>query len=58
MIQELLDSKRDELVWALAKQKFTHEDIAYILRGVDRSNVTRMISRMPDGWEPKWVKKS
>lgn len=58
LINELLDQKRHELVWALSLQDYTHEDIAYILKGVDRSNITRMISKMPEGWQPKWVKRS
>lgn len=58
MIKELLNSKRKELIWALALQGYTHEDITEILRPVDRSNVTRLISQMPEGWQPKWVKRS
>ena len=57
LIKQLLKEKRQELIWALSLQGFTHEDIAEILKPVDRSNVTRIISQMPDGWESKWVKR-
>ena len=52
------EEKRLELIWALSLQGWTHEDIADILRPVDRSNVTRIINKMPEGWQPKWVKRS
>ena len=58
LMRELLATKRKELIWALSKQGYTHEDITEILRPVDRSNITRLINQMPDDWEPKWVKKS
>lgn len=58
LIEELLENKRKELLWALSLQGFTHEDIAKILRPVDRSNVTRLINQMPKDWQPKWVKRS
>lgn len=57
MIKELLDTKREELVWALSLQEYTHEDIAYIMRDADRSTVSRMISRRPENWQPKWIKR-
>jgi hypothetical protein len=57
LIKQLLKEKRKELIWALSLQGFTHEDITEILRPVDRSNVTRIISQMPEGWESKWVKR-
>ena len=56
MMRELLATKRKELIWALSLQGYTHEDITEILRPVDRSNITRLISQMPIGWTPKWVK--
>jgi len=57
LIKELLDTKREELVWALSLQEYTHEDIAYIMRDADRSTVSRMIARRPENWQPKWVKR-
>ena len=58
MIQDILDQKRNELIWALSLQDYTHEDIANILRNADRSTVTRTINKMPKGWKPKWVKRN
>lgn len=57
MMKEMLNSKRQEILWALSLQGYTHEDITEILRPVDRSNVTRIINKMPEGWQPKWVKR-
>lgn len=58
LIKELLDNKRTELIWALSLQEYTQEDIAYILRDADRSTVSRIISKRPESWQPKWVKRS
>lgn len=58
LIQELLDQKRTELIWALSLQEYTHDDIAYILRNADRSTITRTINKRPENWQPKWVKRS
>lgn len=58
MIKELLEQKRCELVWALSLQDYTHEDISFILRDADRSTITRMINKKPEGWLPKWVKRA
>lgn len=58
LIQELLEQKRTELIWALSLQEYTHDDIAYILRSVDRSTITRTINKKPENWQPKWVKRS
>lgn len=52
------EEKRHELIWALYQQGWTHEDIADILRPVDRSNITRIVNKMPDGWQTKWIKRS
>lgn len=57
LIQELLDQKRIELIWALSLQDYTQEDIAYILRDADRSTISRIISKKPEDWQPKWVKR-
>jgi len=58
LIQELLDQKRTELIWALSLQDYTQEDIAYILRDADRSTISRTINKRPENWQPKWVKRS
>jgi hypothetical protein len=58
MMEELLDNKRTELIWALSLQDYTQEDIAYIMRDADRSTIGRIISRRPSDWQPKWVKRS
>ena len=57
MINDLLDRKRVELIWALSLQSYTHDDIRYILRDADRSTITRTINKMPKDWQPKWVKR-
>jgi hypothetical protein len=56
-LREMISNKRKELVWALALQGYSHEDITEILRPVDRSNITRLINQMPENWQPKWVKR-
>jgi len=58
MMEELLDNKRTELIWALSLQDYTQEDISYIMRDADRSTISRIISRRPSDWQPKWVKRS
>ena len=58
MIQELLDNKRIELIWALSLQDYTQEDIAYMLRDADRSTISRTINKRPTDWKPKWVKRN
>ena len=58
MMEELLDNKRTELIWALSLQDYTQEDISYIMRDADRSTISRIISRRPGDWQPKWVKRS
>jgi len=56
LIKKLLNDKRLELIWALSLQEYTHEDIAYIFRGLDRSSVTRIIQQRPEDYKPKWIK--
>jgi len=58
MMEELLDNKRTELIWALSLQEYTQDDIAYILRDADRSTISRIISKKPEDWQPKWVKRN
>lgn len=58
LIKDLLENKRTELIWALSLQNYTQEDIVYILRDADRSTISRTISRMPEGYKPKWIKSS
>jgi hypothetical protein len=58
MIKELLETKRTELIWALSLQDYTHDDIATILRSADRSTITRVINKRPDGWTSPWVKRA
>lgn len=57
-IKELLENKRREIIWALSLQEYTHEDITEILRGADRSTITRVIAARPEGYKPKWIKRS
>ena len=56
-IKALLYNKRREIIWALSLQDYTHEDITEILRGADRSTITRMINQRPAEWTPKWIKR-
>lgn len=58
MYQEMLTTKRHELIWSLAAQGYSHQDIADILKKVDRSNITRITNKMPEGWTSPWVKQS
>ncbi len=58
LVKKLLDEKRTELIWALAAQKYTQSDIAYMLRDADTSTISRTINKMPDKWKPKWVKRN
>lgn len=56
MIKEMLEQKRLELIWALSLQDYTHEDITQIMRGADRSTITRIINKRPADWQSPWVK--
>lgn len=58
LLKEILDNKRNELVWSLSTQEYTQEDIAYILKGVDRSSISRIIAKRPKSWVSPWVKRS
>ncbi len=58
LIQEVLETKRRELIWSLSTQNYTQKDIATILRGADRSTISRIISKCPTGWVSPWVKRS
>lgn len=58
MMQEIRTQKRHELIWALSLQEWTQEDIADIMRGGDRSTISRIISKRPDDWKPKWIKQT
>lgn len=58
LVKEILENKRNELIWSLSLQEYTQEDIAYILRGVDRSSISRIIAKRPSGYKSPWVKRS
>lgn len=59
LIKEVLETKRNELIWALSLQEYTHDDIAFIFFNIkDRSTITRIINKKPTDWQPKWVKRA
>lgn len=55
--QHLLD-KRDELMWALSLQDYRIIDIAHIFNIKHRSTVMRILARKPEGWVPRWIKRT
>lgn len=50
-----LMEKYQELAWALAFQGYNNEEIGTILNR-NRSIISRIVKKMPVGWEPKWKK--
>ena len=58
LVKEILDNKRNELIWSLSLQEYTQEDIAYILKGVDRSSISRIIAKRPKNYKSPWVKRN
>lgn len=58
LIKEVLEQKRHELIWSLSTQNYTQKDIATILRGADRSTISRIIGKCPKGWVSPWVKRN
>jgi len=55
-IEPYLREKRQELIWALAKQGYTAAQLSKIF-GVDQSTASRIIDAMPKDWRTRWVKK-
>jgi len=56
VVKHLLD-KRDELIWSLASQEYSHADIGRIFNVRHRSTVLRIIARKPARWISPWVKR-
>lgn len=54
-MEKYLREKRQELIWALAKQEYTGAQIAKLF-GTTRSTVAFIIKQMPADWQPKWKK--
>lgn len=52
-----LKDKQEELVWALALQGYSNEEIRSIFNMPNRTYVFRIVARMPKGWIPKWIKR-
>ena len=55
-IEQHLKDKREELIWALSLQGYTHAQIARIF-GMSRVSVGRIVVNMPKDWQPKWIKR-
>lgn len=53
--KKYLVDKYHELVWALSLQDYSNADIGAIMNR-HRSNIKRIVDKMPKNWEPKWVK--
>jgi hypothetical protein len=47
--------KRDELIWALSIQDYTHAQIGRIFN-LNRSTILRILADKPKDWKPKWIK--
>jgi len=56
-MEEHIKEKRDEIVWALSLQKYTHKQIASMFN-LNRSTVYRIIKDKPKNYKPKWIKAS
>lgn len=54
-LEKHLIDKRNELIWALSLQDYTHAQISRIFN-INRSTALRIIKKKPSGWQPKWVK--
>lgn len=50
-----LKEKRNELIWALAKQGYNGAQISQIFN-IARSTAHEIIKAMPEGWETPWRK--
>jgi len=51
-----IQDKRDELIWALSLQQYTHAEIGTMFK-LNRSTVLRIIEAKPKDWVVKWVKR-
>lgn len=54
-MEEYLKEKRQELMWAIAKQGYNAAQVGRIF-GLSRSTANDIIKKMPDGWTSPWVK--
>ena len=54
-IENHIKEKRNELMWALSLQDYTHAQIARIFN-THRSTVKRIVDKKPRDWQPKWKK--
>lgn len=55
-MKQHIKEKRDELIWALSLQDYSHSEIGSIF-GLNRSTVLRIIEAKPKDWTPKWIKR-
>lgn len=55
-LENHLKDKRNELIWALALQDYSHAQIARIFGIAHRSTVLRIVQQKPRDWRPKWEK--
>lgn len=54
-IKPLLAEKRAELIWALANQAYSDEDIGAIFN-VSKQRIQKIRTQMPVSWKSPWIK--
>lgn len=54
-LEQYLRDKRNELIWALAGQDYTHSQIARIFN-INKSTIKQIMDKKPDGWVTPWFK--
>jgi hypothetical protein len=54
-VKKHIQDKRDELIWALSLQEYTHSEIGTIFK-LNRSTILRIIEAKPKDYQPKWKK--
>ena len=54
-MEQYLQDKRDEIVWALSAQDYSGAQIARMF-STDRVTIKRIIDKKPVDYKPKWVK--
>lgn len=48
-----LYERRKRMIWQLHYEGYSGPDISQMMNGLDRGWITRIIKKMPPGWEPK-----
>lgn len=55
LIQDHIDEKRNEIIFALYYQKYNHVEIGRMFNR-NRSTILRILEKMPKDYIPKWTK--